>query len=191
MGTSRGREEDESEAAQGTMGALVEAIERGDDGIAVPDALTGADVENPELEPYRTFFVKVRFMSVPERMKLAFRGNKEVRLILLQDSTRLVPRLVLKNPKITEDEIVAITHNRSADEELLRSIAERREWTKNYQVRLGLVTNPKTPAGPAVRLLGTLDDRDVRRLAKSKNVSDAVSGQARRLIALRQVRGQR
>jgi hypothetical protein len=177
------------DAAAAGLDALVEAIERGADGIVVPDALTGADVEDPALEPYRTFFVKVRYMSVPERMKLALRGNKEVRLVLLQDSTRLVPRLVLRNPKITEDEIVAITHNRTVDEELLRIIAERREWTKNYQVRLGLVTNPKTPAGAAVRLLGTLEERDIRRLARSKNVPDAVSAQARRMIAQRQVRG--
>jgi hypothetical protein len=173
------------------MDALVAAIERGDDGIAVPEVLVGADVEHPELEPYRTFFVKVRSMSVAERMKLALRGNKEVRLILLKDPIRLVAGLVLRNPKITEDEIVAITHNRSADDEIIRIIAERRDWTKNYQVRLGLVTNPKTPAGAAIRLLGTLDDRDIRRLAKSKNVTDAVSGQARRFVAQRQVRDRR
>jgi hypothetical protein len=182
-----------SDAGEGREGltALVAAIERGDDGIVVPDLLTGADVENPELEPYRTFFVKVRSMSVPERMKLAMRGNKEVRIILLKDSIRLVTELVLRNPKITEDEIVAITHNRSADEELIRIIAEKREWTRNYQVRLGLVTNPKTPAAAALRHLVTLEDRDVRRLAKSKNVPDAVRAQARRIVAQRQVRGQR
>lgn len=191
MGTSGGREEGESAPTRATMDALVTAIERGEDDVAVPDALTGADIEHPELEPYRTFFIKVRSMGVPERMKLALRGNKEVRLILLKDSIRLVSELVLRNPKITEDEIVAITHNRSADEDLIRIIAERREWTRNYQVRLGLVANPKTPTGAAVRLLGTLDDRDIRRLAKSKNVPDAVSGQARRLVAQRQVRGEK
>ncbi|MGH9389890.1 MAG: hypothetical protein ACRD1Z_09755, partial [Vicinamibacteria bacterium] len=128
MVTSRGGEEDESEATEATMDALVEAIERGEDAIVLPDVLTGIDSENPEQESHRAFFVKVRFMSVPERMKLALRGNKEVRLILLQDATRLVSRLVLRNPKITEDEIVAITHNRSVDEEILRIIGERREW---------------------------------------------------------------
>ncbi len=186
MVASRGSGAEEGGAG---LTALVAAIERGDDDIVVPEVLTGADVDNPELEPYRTFFVKVRSMSVPERMKLAMRGNKEVRLILLKDSIRLVSELVLRNPKITEDEIVAITHNRSADEELIRVIAEKREWTRNYQIRLGLVTNPKTPAGAAMRLLGTLEDRDIRRLAKSKNVPDVVSGQARRIVAQRQVRG--
>lgn len=181
-----GRLTDEAE-----VNALVAAIADGRDGITVPAELTGADPENVPKEKGRAFIAQLRFMSVPERIKLAIRGNKEVRTILLRDSNKIIVRLVLENPRITEDEIRTITQNRSADDELLRVIANRREWMKNYQVRLGLVTNPKTPMGTAVRLLSTLDDRDIRRIAKSKNVPDAVAGAARRMLANRQMRTQR
>jgi hypothetical protein len=181
----------DDDAAVEDLDALVRAIESGRDRVPVPEALTGVDPEDPEQEPYRSFVVKVRTMGVAERIKLALRGNKEVRIILMRDTNRVVSRLVLENPKITEDEIVSVTHNRSADEEVLRVIGERREWIKNYQIRLGLVTNPKTPVGMALRFLGTLEERDIRRLARSKNVPDAVAAQARRTLAARQVRDQR
>lgn len=172
------------------VAALAEAITRGEDSIKVPEVLTGDDVEDPSQDPFRSFIVRVRFMSIPERMKVALRGNKEARTVLMRDSNKVIQKLVLQNPRITEDEIVSVVNNRSIGEEMLRGITARREWMKNYQVRLGLVTNPKTPVALALRYLGTLDDRDVRRLAKSKNVPDAVGGAARRTVAARQLRGQ-
>jgi hypothetical protein len=171
---------------------LVAAIHEGRDDIAVPRELvteTEADAAAGETAPRAaTILARLRFLTVAERIKLALRGNKEARTLLLRDSNRIIVRLVLKNPRITEDEIVAVTRNRSVDEELLREIAERREWTRNYQVRLGLVTNPKTAPATAVRLLGLLEERDIGRLAKSKNVPDVVVAAARRLLAVRQQR---
>jgi hypothetical protein len=75
-----------------------------------------------------------------------------------------------------------VAKNRSADDELLRIIAESRDWTKNYQVRLSLVTNPKTPLVLSLRFLSSLQERDVRMLAKSKNVSATVANAAKRIV---------
>jgi hypothetical protein len=172
---------------------LVAAIDEGRDDIVVPQELvteTEADaaVGTPGARA-ATILARLRFLTVAERIKLALRGNKEARTLLLRDSNRIIVRLVLKNPRITEDEIVAVTRNRSVDEELLREIAERREWTRNYQIRLGLVSNPKTSPAAAVRLIGLLEERDIARLAKSKNVPDVVVAAARRLLFTRQQRG--
>jgi hypothetical protein len=150
--------------------------------------LTGADVADPTEDPFRSFITRVRFMSVAERIKLALRGNKEVRVVLLRDTNKVVARLVLQNPRLSEDEVVSLCHNRNTDEEILRQVAARREWTKNYQVRLGLVSNPKTPTPLALRFLATISEKDMQRLAKSKNVPDAVATAARRTIVSRQLR---
>jgi len=61
-------------------------------------------------------------------------------------------------------------------------ITERREWMRNYQVRLGLATNPKARLPIALRQLSTLGERDLRLIARSKNVPQAISAQARRLL---------
>jgi hypothetical protein len=170
------------------LDAVAQAVEGGRDGIAVPSELV-EEVEAPFAPAVESLLSRLRDMPVSERIKLAMRGNKEARIRLLRDSNRIIVRLVLQNPRITEEEIVAITHNRTADEELLRLIALRREWTKSLPIRLGLIENPRTPTAIALRFLPTLGDRDIRRLAKSKNVPDAVTGAARRTLAIRQARG--
>src|SRR5437773_11593292 len=103
-------------------------------------------------------------MTVAERIKLALRGNREARMLLSRDPNRLIRRFVLQNPRIADDEIIAIAKNRSADDELLRIVADSRDWTKNYQVRHALVTNPKTPLVLALRFVSSLHERDIRLL---------------------------
>ena len=47
---------------------------------------------------------------------------------------------------------------------------------------VALVTNPKTPLQISLKLLPGLNDREVRVLAKSRNVSSVIQAQARRMI---------
>jgi len=162
---------------------LAERVIEGKDEIPIAEELLA---EPLALKAGENLLMRLRAMSVGERVKLALRGPKEVRTLLLRDTNPLVRKFVLQNPRISDSEIIAVAKNRSADEELLRAIGSNREWLKNYQVRLSLVTNPKTPLQIALRHLGSLADRDLRLLAKSKNVSSAVSSQARRLLFQRQ-----
>jgi hypothetical protein len=171
----------ESEAE---VAALAERIEAGTDGIVVPaELLREPDKDAPP--PPQSLYAKILGMTVAEKLKLALRGNKDARAILLRDNNKLIRRFVLQNPRISDGEVIAIARNRTADDDLVRTIAERREWMRNYQVRLALATNPKTPLVVALKQVGTLDERDLRTLAKSKNVPQTVASQARRLLMTR------
>src|SRR4030095_1394052 len=99
-----------------------------------------------------------------------------------RDPIRLIRRCVLQNPRISDGEVISIARNRSADEELLRMINEKREWVRNYQVRHALSTNPKTPLPVAIRHVSSLSERDLRFIAKSKNVPQTIAVQARRVL---------
>ena len=173
--------DDEGPAVADDAEAIAAEVQAGTDAIPVPSEL----LEEPPVEKQveQSLLVQVQQMSVAERIKLALRGNHEARMLLLRDSNRLIRRFVLQNPRMSDEEIIAVAKSRTADDELLRAIAETREWTKNYQVRLGLVTNPKTPLVIALRFLSSLYERDVRLLAKSKNVSATVTAQAKRIVA--------
>lgn len=160
--------------------AIAAAVTSGTDAITVPGGLVedppaGASVE-------KNLLLRLQEMTVAERIKLALRGNREVRMLLIRDANRMIRRFVLQNPRIGDEEIIAVAKNRSADDELLRIIADSREWTKNYQVRLSLVTNPKTPLVASLKFLAGLQERDVRALAKSKNVSATVANAAKRIV---------
>ncbi len=160
--------------------AIAARVLAGTDGIEVPSALVEDAPRDRPVE--RTLVERIGEMTVSQRIKLALHGNREARQILIRDPNRLIRRFVLQNPRVVDDEVIAICKNRSADDELLRMIAENREWAKNYQVRWALVTNPKTPLTISLRFIGGLQDRDVRALAKSKNVPTTVATQAKRIL---------
>ena len=173
--------EEEGELSETEAGELAQRIEAGEDGIAVPAEL----VEEPEerrAAPPQNVYAQILRMTMAEKIKVALRGNRDARMILIRNTNKLLRRFVLLNPRIGEDEVIAVTRNKSADDELLRMITERREWMRNYQVRLGLATNPKSRLPVALRQVGTLDERDLRLIAKSKNVPAAIAAQARRLL---------
>jgi len=175
-------DEPESEA---DVAELVEAIKAGTDEIAVPAEMLD-EPESPAATPPRSLYAEILGMSIGQKIKLALRGNGDARTILVRDGSKLVRRFVLMNPRIGDNEIIAITRNKSIDDDLLRIIADKREWVRLYQVRVGLATNPKTSLPTAIKLVGTLDERDIRQISKSKNVQQGVAAQARRLLFQKQ-----
>ena len=159
---------------------IAAAVEAGTDGIVVPNALVEDPAPGKAVEA--SLLLQLQSMPVSERIKLALRGNRDARMLLLRDANKMIRRFVLQNPRIGDEEIIAVAKNRSAADARLRMIGESREWTKNYQVRLSLVTNPKTPLVLALRFVNGLNERDVRMLAKSKNVSATVANAAKRVV---------
>lgn len=121
-------------------------------------------------------------LKTSQKIKLAFTGNKEARSLLVKESNKMISTAVLKNPRITDGEIVAISQSRSIAEDVLRIIGSDKEHLKNYAVKLGLASNPKTPLPMAMRLIGFLTKNDVANLSKNKNVSGSVQTAARRRL---------
>jgi hypothetical protein len=170
--------------ADAAVAELVRSIEAGEDKIELPKEL----VEEPETPtaaaPQTSLHTRILAMDMSEKIKLALRGNRDARLILIRDGNRLIRRFVLQNPRVSDSEIIALARNKSTDDEILRLVCEKREWMRNYQVRLGLATNPKTPLPVALRQVASLEQRDLRQIAKSKNVPQAVAAHARRLLMI-------
>lgn len=133
----------------------------------------------------QTILQKIQKLSVSNKIHLALRGGKEIRSILLRDPSKEVVLTVLENPKLTETEIELISKSRSIPDEVLRKITKKREWMRNYNVVLGLVTNPKTPPGISVVLVNELKTRDLAILEKNKNVIEGVRATAKKILRAR------
>jgi hypothetical protein len=151
------------------------------DAMRYRDEKMGGVDENLE-EEIQNLLTKLQRMKVSERIRTAMAGDKEVRSLLIRDSNKLVQLAIISNPRITEGEVSAIASSRSVDEEVLRRIANTREWMKVYAVRLALTTNPKCPLPSALRLLQGLTQMDIKHIAKSKSVPIGLAQAARRLI---------
>lgn len=144
-----------------------------------------------ENEPERelTVFQQVQRMNVAEKVKFAFRTDKEGRALLLKDTSKLVVMAVLNSPKITEQEIEGVAKSRNVSEDVLRAIARKKEWMANYTIKLGLAGNPKTPIGIALSQLPLLKTRDLGFLGKDRGVPEAVRNAAQRLARQRLEKG--
>lgn len=113
-------------------------------------------------------------MNVTEKIRTAMLGNGMQRALLIRSTNRLVAAAVLDSPKIADDEIIKYAASRNVSEDILRRIANRGSWLRLYEVKLNLVTNPKTPVGEGMKLLVHLRESDMKRVAASKGVAAAV-----------------
>lgn len=134
-------------------------------------------------EESRSLYAQLQEMSVLEKIKLARMGNKEARSLLVRDRNKIVATAAIRSPRISDTEIVAIAKSRAVCDEVVRVISANREWTRNYQVKLCLATNPKCPVSTATRFLNHLQDRDLRSIMKSKDVPQLIAAQARRILS--------
>jgi len=137
---------------------------------------------NKAMDESKNIYQLVSKLSVSQKVKLALSGNKSARELLVKESNKLVCAGVLKNPRISEDEILKLAVTKGTSEDLLRQIAKGKEWLKNYSIRSALVTNPKTPTAISTKVLTSLNDSEVAKLAKSKNIPAALASAARRHI---------
>jgi hypothetical protein len=139
-----------------------------------------------EDEQYLSKYKIAQIMGISEKIKMAFSGDKEWRAILVKDANKLVSGSVLKNPRITDAEILRILKLGVQNDEVIRLICANREWVKNYQIRKALIDCPKTPLANSLRYLGLLHDKDLAKYAKSRNISSVLSTQAKRMILAKQ-----
>lgn len=124
-------------------------------------------------------------MGMKDRTKLAMKGDRESRNILIRDPNRIVAQAVVANPRLTEQEAEKIAAMRSVTEDILRQIAINRQWNRSYAIIHNLARNPRTPIANVMNILPRIQLRDLNAISKNKNVSDAVRRQAMRLYQAR------
>ncbi len=132
-----------------------------------------------------TIFERLARMSVPQKIRCALHGTREVRALLIRDPTKDVARSVLKSPKLTEAEVVAFSAMRNISDDILRLIAGSKEWTASYNVVFNLVKNPKTPVYISQKMLARLHRRDLVLLSNDRGIPEAIRRNAQRLAKQR------
>lgn len=188
------QEEQAAEAAAGAAEGISPVMASSDPGEAVPHEQSAAEklavaalaaqskrATREEEEKKLTLLQRIAAMSVAERVKTAFIGNKEERLILIRDNARVVQNAVLSSPKLTDPEVESFAAARNVHENVLREIVRNRRFMKNYAVQRNLVNNPKTPVEISLTLVRSLMVYDLKSLQRSRNVSETVRMVAQKL----------
>ncbi len=128
---------------------------------------------------------RIMFMTPKDRLKLAMKGDREARSILIRDSNRVVACAVVNNPRISDQEIEAIAAMRTVTDEALRIIAMNRAWARQYPIIHNLARNPRTPIPTVLGILPRIRTKDVTSLMQNRNVSEPVRRHAQRLASAR------
>ncbi|MCC7125127.1 MAG: hypothetical protein IT178_09775 [Acidobacteria bacterium] len=123
-------------------------------------------------------------MTVPEKVKAAMKGTREMRAVLVRDPNKMVAAAVLSCPKVTEQEVETFARMTNVSEDILRTIGQTRAWVKNYTVLLGLTKNPKTPLAMTLTFLNRLNDRDLRGISLDRNVPEPLRIAARKKVVM-------
>ncbi len=147
-----------------------------------PTEASRPEREKPDRKDTQNIYKMAAEMSFGQKIKLALTGNKSVREFFAKDANKLISTSVLKNPRITENEILKIAVNKSSPDALLRHIASKKDWLKNYPIKLSVTTNPKTPLAMSLKLMESLQLKDIEIISKSKNVPIALVSAARRKL---------
>lgn len=125
-------------------------------------------------------WTRLQFMTVSEKVQLAFRGDRMVRMLLVRDRNRLICAAVMRNPRMSEQEAEAIAGMRNVDDEVLRLLSTRRDFMSKYNIMLALCRNPKAPIGVVLPLINRLTLRDLKGLKDDKGVQQVVREMARK-----------
>jgi hypothetical protein len=145
-------------------------------GAAAAPAPTDAAAPKPEADTRErvSTIQKIARLRVGDRVQLAMKGNKEERFVLIRDGSKVVSSAVLESPKLTDSEVETFAGMKNVQESVLRGIAMKRKFMKNYAVIRALVNNPRCPLDLGLTLMNHMLVNDLKALSMNKNVSETL-----------------
>jgi hypothetical protein len=101
---------------------------------------------------------------------------------VLRDRDRTLHTFVLKNPQLSAEDVATIARNAQMIPEVLKQIAQNRDWIQHPLIALALARNPRTPPELAVRALDYVPADALRQMAKGLGVLPHITEAARKLL---------
>jgi hypothetical protein len=154
-----------------------EAVQLPDDAVSTNSAPPPAATDEKE----KSIWAQIQKMTVAQKVMLAYRGDKTVRLILVRERNKMVCSAAMRNPRMTESEVESIAGMRNVEEEVLRLIGTRREWMQKYAIVSQLIHNPRAPIGIVLPLINRLTLRDLKGLKDDRGVPEVVRAMAKKM----------
>jgi hypothetical protein len=125
---------------------------------------------------------RIAQMSIGEKVQQALRGDREARLLLMHERPGVVQASLVRNPKITLDEIVQLARMPHLAPDAAEAMRDHPSWGLSPQVAIALVRNPRTPITMAIQLVAKIGPAELRQVAKGLGVRTAVAQAARKRL---------
>lgn len=124
-----------------------------------------------------------RELTLGERKSLARGAPRDTIDRLLRDPEPQVIRLLLRNPRLVERDVVGVAARRPVQPEVVREIMANPKWISRYAVKRTIVLNPWVPNELALRLLPFMNRTHLAEIAEDPAIPPIRNQAARRLLA--------
>ena len=121
-------------------------------------------------------------LKTSERIRLARVASRPVRNLLIRDPEKRIHAEVVKNKKVTDEELVDWSGLAGISPLALRWIGTQKHLLRNPRIRLNLVKNPMTPQSLSLSLIGQLPQNELLKIARSKRVREVIARAARKKL---------
>lgn len=130
-----------------------------------PSPDTAPEEDEPPEKSQNTWD-KMRGLSQMEKILLAVKADRTERAFLLQDNDPRVLLSILRNPRLTVDEVVRLAKSSFLTYQIADVIMKTGQWMASLDVRLALIHNPKTPQAFSLQILPSLPDSEIKTIAR-------------------------
>jgi hypothetical protein len=153
----------------------------GGDGELRDRVLAGWQLIDPASEvPIRQ---QLQALTPGQKMRLAPHATRPVRRMLVRDVEKRLHLLVIKSPKVTDDELIEYSGLSGLSPQALAWMAQQPQLLRNRRILMNIVLNGTTPESTSLKLLSMLNRSELMMLTRSGRVREAVKQAAKRKIA--------
>ena len=164
-----------ADATEPTRQALITlARERGHDAALRLVRLRAEPPRNSPAEDRIPDYGLGRALTLGERKSIARQPRRDIIERALGDPDPQVIRMLLRNPRLTELDVIRLCARRPCPPAVLRTVSASRRWIERPRVRVALVRNPEAPTDVSLGLVPLLLRQELREVAQAAELPAAV-----------------
>lgn len=108
--------------------------------------------------------VRIAELTLGEKVAAARSCSGTIVRVMLEEPDERIFEALLINPRLREEDLVALASSETAPPAKLRLLAADRKWSRRLAIRRALAGNPATPRGIAAAQLPHLSSTDLARI---------------------------
>jgi hypothetical protein len=114
---------------------------------------------------------RIPHLPVGEKLTLARRGPARVAGALLAEGHAQAVKLALANTFLTESQLLKVLAKAGVPERVVAAISQHAKWSRQYNVRVALARNPRTPVPVVLEILPDLRLEDLKEIGTLDTLS--------------------
>jgi hypothetical protein len=149
--------------------------------------LSQAATAAPDLQrsAEENLIARLPHVTLGQKIALARQASARILAALIFEGNAQVVEPAVENPRLTEAQVLKLMARDKLPLAVVPAFCRSRRWTSVPNVALALLRYPHTPPEAAVKILSHVGSGDLRSLAQSKTVSQAMRRHIQRELAHR------